>query len=179
MKIENDCIVTLSVTMSDLQNNELEKSDELVYLHGHNDIFPEIEKALQGKNVGEKVHVELEPHEAFGDYDDMALMIVDETDFTEGVEVGLLYTTLRGQTLDRPYRVTDIAAGKVVLDGNHPLAGYGLKFDITVKNVEKPAKGAEEVGTDDVVVPSFLSISNKPVDVFDDEERAQDNAKNN
>lgn len=177
MKIENDCIVTLAVTMSDAQNNVLEQSDELVYLHGHRDIFPVIESSLDGKKEGDKVHVELEPHEAFGDYDEMAIMIADESDFSEGVEVGLLYTTIRGQMLERPYRVTDIAAGKVVLDGNHPLAGYALKFDITVKNVEKPQKGAEEVGTDDVVVPSFLSIANKPVDVFDSDE-ADDKTKN-
>ena len=109
------------------------------------------------------VTVQLEPEEAFGDYDETALIIRPETDFEEGVEVGLSYTEIRGETLDRPYRVTDIADGVVVLDGNHPLAGIGLKFEITVKNVEPVKKGMETVGTDDVVVPSFLQVSDKPM----------------
>ena len=51
----------------------------------------------------------------------------------------------------------------MVLDGNHPLAGIGLKFEITIKNVEAISKGAETIGTDDVVVPSFLQLADKPI----------------
>lgn len=180
MKIKTDRIVTLNVTMYDIQGNLLETMDDLTYYHGHGDIFPVIEHHLEEKKPGDKVSVTLEPEEAFGDYDELALLIVDETDFTEGVEVGLYYTTLRGQTLDRPYRVTDIADGKVVLDGNHPLAGYGLRFEIEVKKVELPSAEAEEVGNDDVVVPSFLSVTDRQVDALDidDEDEIPENLKN-
>ena len=69
MQIQKDTLVTMSVAMYTLQGDLLETADELVYLHGHGDIFPVIEKALEGKAAGEKVKVELEPEEAFGDYD--------------------------------------------------------------------------------------------------------------
>lgn len=141
MQVAKDTLVTISAKMYNLQGDLMESADELVYLHGHRDIFPVIEKALEGKKPGETVTVQLEPEEAFGDYDETALIIRPETDFEEGVEVGLSYTEIRGETLDRVYRVTDIADGVVVLDGNHPLAGIGLKFEITVKNVE-PVKKA-------------------------------------
>ncbi len=163
MQVAKDTLVTISAKMYNLQGGLLESADELVYLHGHSDIFPVIEKALEGKKPGDTVTVQLEPEEAFGDYDETALIIRPETDFEEGVEVGLSYTEIRGETLDRPYRVTDIADGVVVLDGNHPLAGIGLKFEITVKNVEPVTKGMEATGNDDVVVPSFLQVSDKPL----------------
>ncbi|HIU84609.1 MAG TPA: hypothetical protein IAC66_04495 [Candidatus Aphodousia gallistercoris] len=167
MQVARDTLVTIAVKMYDLQKNLLETADDLVYLHGHGDIFPVIEKALEGKNPGDTVSVQLEPEEAFGDYDETALMIRPETDFPGGVEVGLRYTEIRGETLDRPYRVTDIADGVVVLDGNHPLAGIGLKFDIKVVNVEPAGDASQAVGNDDVVVPSFLQVTDKPVDPID------------
>ncbi len=171
MKIEKDTLVTISVQMYDLQKQLLETADELAYWHGHGDIFPVIEHALEGKKPGDKVSVTLEPEEAFGDYDESALIIRPETDFEEGVEVGLQYTEIRGETLDRIYRVTDIAEGVVVLDGNHPLAGLGLRFEICVKDVA-PAK-AEMANNEDVVVPSFLQVTDKKVDVFDIDEEEQ------
>ena len=125
MQVAKDTLVTISAKMYNLQGDLMESADDLVYLHGHSDIFPVIEKALEGKNPGETVTAQLEPEEAFGDYDETALIIRPETDFEEGVEVGLSYTEIRGETLDRTYRVTDIADGVVVLDGNHPLAGIG------------------------------------------------------
>ena len=170
MQVAKDTLVTISAKMYNLQGDLMESADELFYLHGHS--------ALEGKKPGDTVTVQLEPEEAFGDYDETALIIRPETDFEEGVEVGLSYTEIRGETLDRPYRVTDIADGVVVLDGNHPLAGIGLKFEITVRNVEAVKKGAETIGTDDVVVPSFLQVSDKPmlaniVDDAGDEEAEQ------
>ena len=167
MKIEKDTLVTMSVKMYDLQKNLLETADDLAYWHGHGDIFPVIENALEGKKAGDQVSVTLEPEEAFGDYDETALIIRPETDFEEGVEVGLQYTEIRGETLDRVYRVTDIADGVVVLDGNHPLAGYGLRFEIKIKEVS-PAK-SEMTSNEDVVIPSFLQVTDKAVATFDDD----------
>lgn len=174
MQIQKDTLVTISVAMYTLQGDLLETADELVYLHGHGDIFPVIEKTLEGKQAGDKVKVELEPEEAFGDYDESLLIIRPETDFEEGVEVGLSYSEIRGETLDRIYRVTDIAEGVVVLDGNHPLAGIGLRFEITVKNVSKAQAQGDTVGTDDVVVPGFLQVADGPVNnIVEDEDEGQ------
>ncbi len=168
MQVQKDTLVTIDVAMFDLQGNALETAEDLEYLHGHGDIFDVIEKALEGKKAGDAVSVTAEPEEAFGDYDETALILRPETDFEQGVEVGLCYSEIRGETLDRVYRVTDIAEGVVILDGNHPLAGIGLRFEVKVKNV---ARGeGETVGTDDVVVPGFLQVTDKPVDKFDDEE---------
>ena len=178
MQVAKDTLVTFSAKMYNLQGDLMESADNLVYLHGHSDIFPVIETALEGKKAGDTVTVQLEPEEAFGDYDETALIIRPESDFDGGVEVGLSYTEIRGETLDRVYRVTDIADGVVVLDGNHPLAGIGLKFEITVQKVEAVKKGAETIGNDEVVVPSFLQVSDKPMGANIVDDAGEDEAMN-
>ena len=104
MQVAKDTLVTISAKMYNLQGGLLESADELVYLHGHSDIFPVIEKALEGKKPGDTVTVQLEPEEAFGDYDETALIIRPETDFEEGVEVGLSYRNARSSVPRHRYR---------------------------------------------------------------------------
>lgn len=78
MLIEKDCVVGIHVRMFDLQKNLLEETEPqgVTYLHGHGDIFPKLEQALEGKKAGETVVVQLEPDEAFGDFDDEAIRLV-------------------------------------------------------------------------------------------------------
>ena len=78
MQVAKDTLVTISAKMYNLQSDLTESADELVYLHGHSDIFSVIEKALEGKKPGDTVTVQLEPEEAFGDYDETALIIRPE-----------------------------------------------------------------------------------------------------
>jgi len=158
MKIALNALVTIEVSMFDAQGHLIEASEgPLTYLHGHADIFPRVEEALEGKQAGEKISVMLEPEDAFGDYDAELVHLVALEKLGENVSVGLRFEGLPGQARDgHTYRVTDIAEGMAVLDANHPLAGWTLRFDITVKGVEEPA--VEDVESEsDVVVPDFIS----------------------
>ena len=116
MQVAKDTLVTISAKMYNLQGDLMESADELVYLHGHSDIFPVIEKALEGKKPGETVRVQLEPEEAFGDYDETALIIRPETDFEEGVEVGLSYTEIA-----RKYHIDPRTAKKYAESETRPV----------------------------------------------------------
>ena len=90
------------------------------------------------------------------------------------VTIRVRMSDLQGNLLEEtPEEVTDVADGKAVLDANHPLAGWGLAFDITVLNVED-TDGKEAVGTDDTVVPSFLGFADKIIDEGDDEDDASE-----
>jgi FKBP-type peptidyl-prolyl cis-trans isomerase SlyD len=124
-----------------------EGREPLVYLHGgYDDIFPLIEEALQGKAVGESVKVKLQPDEAFGDYDAELVQVEPRKDFPKEIEVGMQFEggPEEGEGDDEfiIYRVTDIADDKVVLDGNHPLAGMALVFTCTVTAI-RPASAEE------------------------------------
>ncbi len=139
-QIVKNTVVTLDYTVHDADGNVIDEGKQpLVYLHGGYDaIFPVLEEALQGKKVGEKLVLKLQPEDAFGDYDEDLVRIEDASSFPDNIEVGMQFerVTDDGEE-DILYHITDIADGKVVVDGNHPLAGMALVFDINVAEVRK------------------------------------------
>lgn len=160
MKIDHGALVSLDVTMYDAQGNQLEHSGEpLVYLHGHDDVFPLVEEALAGKEAGARVALQLEPEEAFGDYDPELVLLMPLEDLGEGVEVGMRVEGDDGEGASgRIFTITDIAEGMAVLDGNHPLAGFALRFDITVLDV-RAASPEELADADSPRLPEFLRLA--------------------
>ncbi len=159
MKITDDALVTIDVSMYDAQGNLLEQSDApLTYLHGHGDIFAGIEQELNGKEVGAKVSVKLEPEDAFGDYYPELIALAPVEQLGEGVEPGM---RVDGAAIGAPagvYIITDIAEGMAVLDGNHPLAGYALQFEVTVVDVQEATDDQIEAA-ETTEVPAFLRIA--------------------
>ncbi len=93
MKIEKNTIVSLRYKLSDAQNNIIEEPDTLmVYLHGgYAGTFPKIESLLDGKDVGYETTVQLEPQDAFGDYDPNLLKIEPRDRFPEPLEIGMQF----------------------------------------------------------------------------------------
>ncbi len=160
MKIDQGALVSLDVMLYDAQGILLEHSEEpLVYLHGHDDLFPRVEEALAGKQAGARVALQLEPEEAFGDYDPAWRRSMPLDNLGEGVEVGMRVEGDGEQgTTGRIFTITDIADGMAVLDGNHPLAGFALRFDITVLEV-RAASPEELADADSPRLPEFLRLA--------------------
>ncbi len=144
MNISKDTVVTLHYKLSDAQDNLIEESSEpMVYLHGgYQNTLPKIEEALDGKQPGYAVTIQVEPEDAFGEYDAELVKIEPRELFPDELEVGMQFEGApEGQqdAAPRVFTVTDIADGKVVLDGNHPLAGMALRFALSVVEVRKAA----------------------------------------
>jgi len=150
MKIEKNTIVSLRYKLTDAQNNVIEEPDSpMVYLHGgYEGTFPKIETLLDGQDIGYEATIQLEPSEAFGEYDPELLKIEPRTRFPEPLEVGMQFEGIpdANEELDLPeepdsddepliYTVTDVADSQVVLDGNHPLAGMALRFWVQVEDI--------------------------------------------
>ena len=157
MKIEKNTIVSLRYKLTDAQNNVIEEPDSpMVYLHGgYEGTFPKIESLLDGQDVGYEATIQLEPSEAFGEYDPELLKIEPRTRFPEPLEVGMQFEGVPDSDADEEseevlasaeesddvddepliYTVTDVADNQVVLDGNHPLAGMALRFWVQVEDV--------------------------------------------
>ena len=157
MKIEKNTIVSLRYKLTDAQNNVIEEPDSpMVYLHGgYEGTFPKIESLLDGQDVGYEATIQLEPNEAFGEYDPELLKIEPRTRFPEPLEVGMQFEGVPDSDADEEsedisasaddsddaddepliYTVTDVADNQVVLDGNHPLAGMALRFWVQVEDV--------------------------------------------
>jgi FKBP-type peptidyl-prolyl cis-trans isomerase SlyD len=143
MNVFANTVVTISFKLFDASNKLIEEAGEpIAYLHGgHSGIFPKIEEALNFKKVGESVSVTLEPPDAFGDYDAERVRVEPVASLPKDIAVGgHLVAEQDGEEV--VFRVTDIADGKAVLDGNHELAGQRLRFDCTILDI-RPATQEE------------------------------------
>jgi FKBP-type peptidyl-prolyl cis-trans isomerase SlyD len=119
--------------MLDAQGVRIAAPAPMTYLHGgYGQIFEALERALEGKSAGESLLLQLEPEQAFGDYDAELLRVEPLERYGEGVAVGMEI-----EEDAHLYTVTDVADGKVVLDANHPLAGMALRFQVEIISIRK------------------------------------------
>ena len=147
MKIAQNTVVTVNYKLSDAQNNMIEEGVQpMVYLHGgYENTLPKIEEELDGKEAGYATTLQVEPEDAFGDYDAELVKVEDRKLLPEPLEVGMQFEGMADGADDEPmiFTVTEIADDKVVLDGNHPLAGMALRFELSVIDVREAT--AEEI----------------------------------
>lgn len=146
-QVAKNTVVTLDYSVSDPDGELVDAGQEpLVYLHGgYDDIFPMIEEAVHGKKIGESVVVKMQPDDAFGEYDAELVQMEPRSAFPKELQVGMQFEGVPEGADDDDiliYRVTEIADDKVMLDGNHPLAGMALVFTCTVTAV-RPASADE------------------------------------
>ena len=139
MTVAPNTVVSLKVEMYDAQGVLLDAPEQPVtYLHGgYGGLLPGLERAVEGKRAGEEVRVQLEPEEAFGEYDADLVRVEPAARYGEKVAVGMEI-----EEESRIYTVTDIGGGSAVLDGNHPLAGMALRFLLKIESV-RPASPEE------------------------------------
>ncbi|AKF52988.1 peptidylprolyl isomerase [Pseudomonas syringae pv. aptata] len=106
----------------------------LVYLHGAGNIIPGLEKALEGKEVGDQLNVAVEPEDAYGEYSAELVSTLSSSMF-EGVdklEVGMQFHASGPDGGMQIVTIRDLEGDDVTVDGNHPLAGQRLNFDVKV-----------------------------------------------
>ncbi len=143
MKIAKNTVVTVNYKLSDAQNNLIEDGRQpMVYLHGgYENTLPKIEEELDGKEVGYANTIQVEPEDAFGDYDPALVKVEPRNRLPEPLEIGMQFEGMPdgndGDEEAMIFTVTEIADDKVVLDGNHPLAGMALRFELEVADVRE------------------------------------------
>ena len=140
MQVGRDTVVGLKIQMYDAQGALLHAPEGAhSYLHGgYGQMLDALERAVEGKGAGESVLVQLEPEEAFGEYDAGLVRVEPASRYGEGVAVGM-----QVEDGDSVYTVTDVGGGSVVLDANHPFAGMALRFSLVILTVR--AATEEEV----------------------------------
>ena len=147
MKIAENSVVTVKYKLWDAQGQLIEESSEpMVYLHGgYENTLPKIEEALDGKEAGYSTTIQVEPVDAFGEYDADLVKIEPKERLPSPIEVGMQFEGSPDDESEATliFTVTEIADDKVVLDGNHPLAGIALRFELNV--VEVRAATPEEI----------------------------------
>ncbi len=146
--IEKDVVVTLEYKLSLDDGTTVEFSDEtdpLVYLHGHDQIIPGLERELAGLKVGDKKSIAVEPDDGYGDYDPDDFDELPRTELPAGFEpeVGMLLEVHDEDDEDDLAMITAVTDDHITLDYNHPMAGKRLHFEVTILGL-RPAT-AEEV----------------------------------
>lgn len=136
--VAKNTVVTIVYRLTSRDGEVLEESEEPhSYLHGgYGNVFEAVESALEGKAVGDAVDIIMEPEEAFGEYDEELVRVEDRSVFPEGIEIGMQFEgqgEISGEV--NIFTITDIADDKVVVDGNHPLAGQSLNFHCKITDV--------------------------------------------
>lgn len=148
MQIAENAVVVIDYTLKDDEGNVIDSSEGkqgLAYLHGAQNIIPGLENALAGKAVGDSLQVTIPPEEGYGMHDTSKIQPVDKAMF-EGagdLAVGMDYYAQGPDGEMLTITIVEITDEHVVVDGNHPLAGKNLHFDVTVTDVREPS--AEEL----------------------------------
>ncbi|MGJ7494912.1 FKBP-type peptidyl-prolyl cis-trans isomerase [Variovorax sp. RT4R15] len=145
MQIVKDTVVTLRYKVADARGKLIEESkDPMVYLHGgYGNTLPKIEAALDGRMPGYQVTLELKPQDGFGERDESLTRTIPKSEFPPGVKVGGSLEGRNDRGEPQVFTVMKIKGDKVLLDGNHPLAGMELRFSLKVTEVR--AASEEEI----------------------------------
>ncbi len=152
MEISEQCVVGLTWTLKDTLGEVLDVLGEPVeFLVGGDDLFDAIVAALRGHEAGARLQLQLEPEQAFGEFDEELLFLEPRTLFPADIEEGMSFdgAALPAGVSDALpkhifYTVSQIYPEHVVLDGNHPLAGIALRLDLTVHSVREATE--DEIG---------------------------------
>lgn len=145
MDVSEDRIVGITYVLRDAEEDEeLERTGDdepFHYLHGHGNIIPGLESALEGLEEGDEFEVELDPEEAYGEYDASLIQRVGRDQFPDDVELKpgtpIQLVPEGSQGAGMIFYIKEIAGDEVVLDGNQPLAGRSLHFQGKVTEVRE------------------------------------------
>ncbi len=148
MQIDNLRVVTLDYTLKDDTGTVLDSTEgrgDFAYLHGARNIIPGLENALNGKTVGDSLQVHIAPADAYGEKNDELVHTVprDMFETDSEIQVGMQFHAQSTSGQMMVVTVIDVSADEVTVDGNHPLAGVPLNFDVKVVDVRDAT--AEEI----------------------------------
>ena len=139
MKIENNRIVTIAFTLRNRKGDILDSSDSFDYTQGSGILVKGLEKALEGREAGDKFEMTLSPDQAYGDLMPALIRTMPRSAFqgVDDLEVGMEFTANKPDGSSLVVRVDEIDGDTVTINGNHPLAGATLEYEVQVKEVRE------------------------------------------
>lgn len=147
MTIQDNKVVSLNYTLRDDDGNILDRCQDasFVYLHGAGNILPGLERAIAGKQVGDSVNVSLAPEDAYGARDEAKTQSVPREMFDDSVDIeaGMQFHAEGPNGEHLVVTVVEVDEQSVTVDGNHPMAGISLNFEVEVMGIRDAS--AEEL----------------------------------
>ena len=147
MVIADQKVVSIHYRLSNDDGQLIQESsggEPLSYVHGAGNIIPGLESALSGKTAGDKLNVNVNPEQGYGTRDDALIQELSRDVFegVEDVQEGMQFQAHSEQGT-RVITVTKVDGERITVDGNHPLAGQTLNFEVEVDSVRDAT--AEEI----------------------------------
>jgi FKBP-type peptidyl-prolyl cis-trans isomerase SlyD len=144
MNIAKDRVVSINYTLTNDQSQILDATgvEPFSYLHGHRNIIPGLEKALDGKSPGESFKIHIPAAEAYGERSEKLVTRVplDRFSGVDSVREGMQF---HAETPDGDIQIVTVTAvedNDVTIDGNHPMAGQDLNFDVSVVDIREASE---------------------------------------
>ncbi|HWV15228.1 MAG TPA: peptidylprolyl isomerase [Cellvibrio sp.] len=150
MNISEQCVASFHYTLTDGSGKVLDSSngqEPLSYLHGSGNIIPGLERALLGKSIGDKFNISIPAAEAYGLRDDSMVQQLPSNMFEgiDKIEEGMEFHAETEHGL-QVVTVTKVEGDNITIDGNHPLAGVDLTFDVEITAVRAATEEEVEHG---------------------------------
>jgi FKBP-type peptidyl-prolyl cis-trans isomerase SlyD len=149
-------VVSFTYSIADESGEILEQSDlPISYVHGgKHDLFEKVEQGLEGAVIGDTVKVSLTPEEGFGQHDpDLTYTDDIENVPSEFRRIGAEVEMMNDQGDTKKFTVTRIEDGKLTVDGNHPMAGKAITFNIRVATIRDATPEEVENGVEAMAMP--------------------------
>lgn len=149
--IQNDTVVGIHYSLKGEDGELIESSTgetPLTYLHGHGQIVPGLESSLLGRKVGDQFVVTVPAAEAYGEFDSRLIVELQRDQFPPSaqLELGDVFEAALPETGPIVIRVVEIEGDTITVDGNHPLAGKDLTFEVNVVMMRPATKSELEHG---------------------------------
>jgi FKBP-type peptidyl-prolyl cis-trans isomerase SlyD len=142
MRVVRDAYVVLDYVLYDEDGDVVEATDDeggrpIGFVHGYATLVPGLERALVGMAAGETREVVVAPEEGYGAHDPELEQWVDRSDFPDELALDDEFAAETDDGRELTLRVVEIEGDAVLVDGNHPLAGETLRFDVMVRSVRR------------------------------------------
>jgi FKBP-type peptidyl-prolyl cis-trans isomerase SlyD len=139
-RIRQDSVVGINYRLTVADGSEVDTTADrgpMEYLHGHRNIVPGLEKELEGHEVGDNLEVTISPDEGYGEHDPERIVQVSRSQLGFEPEVGAVVAAKLPDGREQHLLITEIEGERVTLDGNHPLAGQTLHFEVSIASIRK------------------------------------------
>ncbi|MEH6586819.1 MAG: peptidylprolyl isomerase [Halioglobus sp.] len=143
--IGDKLVVTIHYTLTDNSGEVIDSSegaDPLAYLHGTGNLIPGLEQALVGKTAGASLQATISPEDGYGEIQPELIETVPKEAFegVDSIEPGMAFEAQGSDGQARRIVVKDVSDDGIIIDGNHPLAGVELNFDVQVVDIREASE---------------------------------------
>lgn len=139
-RIDNDTVVAIDYRLTLSDGTEVDSTSgrgPMEYIHGHQNIIPGLEKELEGHGVGDELDVTVGPEVGYGERDSERVVQISRERLGFEPELGAVVSARLPDGREQHLMVAEVEGDMVTLDGNHPLAGQTLRFEVSVKSIRR------------------------------------------